>query len=88
MIHEPDINFSSSSADLVYGVNAAGKIVHISDVRSGLECRCQCPACGKPLVAKKGPMLAGIETGRCESPAAGLVYPNFSIRIGSQRFLI
>lgn len=29
-------------------------IVNISDVESGLKCGCICPACNKPLVAKKG----------------------------------
>lgn len=58
MEHEPVAEHASSSADLVYGVNAAGKIVHISEVPSGLACHCQCPSCGKPLVAKKGRTLA------------------------------
>ena len=31
-----------------------GEIVSIEDVKSGLSCGCICPACGDPLVAKKG----------------------------------
>ena len=31
-----------------------GKILHISEVSSGLGCNCRCPACGELLVAKKG----------------------------------
>ena len=31
-----------------------GEIVSIEDVKSGLTCGCICPACGDPLVAKKG----------------------------------
>ncbi len=30
------------------------RIVSIEDVESGLKCGCICPACGEPLVAKKG----------------------------------
>lgn len=30
-------------------------IVNIEDVERGKECGCTCPACEKPLVAKKGP---------------------------------
>ena len=31
-----------------------GQITSIADVESGLKCGCICPACGEPLVAKKG----------------------------------
>ena len=31
-----------------------GIITNIADVESGLKCGCKCPACGEPLVAKKG----------------------------------
>ncbi len=58
MGHEPTAEYASSSADLVYGVNVAGKVVHVSEVLSGLACNCQCPACGKSLIAKKGKHLA------------------------------
>ncbi len=33
-----------------------GKLLHISEVASGLECECVCPRCGDRLVAKKGPI--------------------------------
>lgn len=31
-----------------------GRFIHIGEVNSGLRCGCECPACGQPLVAKKG----------------------------------
>ncbi|MDR0901918.1 MAG: hypothetical protein LBM92_04010 [Opitutaceae bacterium] len=36
-----------------YGVRD-GKILHISEVERGLQCKCQCINCGSPLVARKG----------------------------------
>lgn len=39
--------------NLVYAIKQ-GEIVSIDDVESGLKCGCTCPACGEPLVAKKG----------------------------------
>jgi hypothetical protein len=38
----------------VFGERADGRMVHISDVDSGLACRCHCAACGGLLVARKG----------------------------------
>lgn len=32
-----------------------GQLVTVNDVSSGLACGCLCPACGAPLVARKGP---------------------------------
>jgi hypothetical protein len=54
MAHAPISEYSSSTADLVYAVNEIGKVVHVSKVVSGLACDCRCPACGMPVVAKKG----------------------------------
>ena len=34
-----------------------GRIVCIEDVESGLKCGCVCPACGNPLIARKGPQV-------------------------------
>ncbi len=39
--------------NLIYAIKD-DKIVYIDDVESGLKCGCHCPACGEPLVAKKG----------------------------------
>jgi hypothetical protein len=54
MAHAPISKYSTSIADLVYAVNENGKVVHVSEVMSGLACGCRCPACGMPVVAKKG----------------------------------
>lgn len=32
-------------------------LVHISEVESGLQCGCKCPACGKSLIARKGNLV-------------------------------
>jgi|GEM_PF-691267 len=42
-----------NDTSLIYGLCDAG-IAHVSEVPSGLACRCMCPACGDALVAKKG----------------------------------
>ena len=39
---------------LTYGKNQEGRLVHIEDVPSGLECNCVCPECGVKLIARKG----------------------------------
>ncbi|WP_437567693.1 hypothetical protein [Sorangium sp. So ce542] len=39
---------------LPYGVSPDGRLLHISEVSSGLGCGCECPACRGPLVANKG----------------------------------
>ena len=58
MRHAPSLEYGSPAADLVYAANADGKIVHISEVVSGLACGCRCPACGMAVIAKKGQELA------------------------------
>jgi len=42
--------------DFQFGLKNS-RIVHISDVDSGLECNCYCPACGGRFVAYKGKVL-------------------------------
>lgn len=42
--------------NLIYAVKN-GVATSIEDVESGLKCGCFCPACGKPLVAKKGSIV-------------------------------
>lgn len=43
----------SKQSNLIYALKD-GQITSIADVESGLKCGCVCPACGEPLVAKKG----------------------------------
>jgi hypothetical protein len=40
--------------DLTYALDSEGKLVNIEQAESGIKCNCICPACKKPLVAKKG----------------------------------
>ncbi len=42
---------------LLFGERPDGSIAHISEVPSGLACNCRCPACGTPLVARRGEQL-------------------------------
>ena len=43
---------------LPYGVAPDGRLVRASAVPAGLACGCACPACGAPLVARRGAVLA------------------------------
>lgn len=55
--------------NLIYALKD-GRAVHVSEVESGLKCGCVCPACGEPLVAKKGKIMvnhfAHASGGTCE----------------------
>ncbi|WP_419834517.1 competence protein CoiA family protein [Endozoicomonas atrinae] len=51
MTNQP--NTIETKAELLYG-KKDNQIVHISEVDSGLECDCFCPACNSPLIARKG----------------------------------
>jgi len=42
---------------LPYGLRN-GELLHISNVKPGLDCGCVCPGCGQQLIAKKGPQKA------------------------------
>jgi hypothetical protein len=48
----------NDSTELPYGVTDDGRLAHISEVAPGLSCRCRCPGCGTPLVARKGKVIA------------------------------
>lgn len=37
---------------LTYAFNAENRLVHINDVKNGLECGCICPGCREKLIAK------------------------------------
>nr|WP_157033879.1 competence protein CoiA family protein [Belnapia moabensis] len=41
---------------LPYGEASDGRLVRATEVPAGLECGCSCPACGAPLVARRGEM--------------------------------
>lgn len=41
-----------------FGQRPDGRIVEVSQVERGLACNCSCPACGEPLQAKKGAVIA------------------------------
>lgn len=43
----------ATAIPLLFGLKD-GVLVHIKDVVRGLACRCVCPSCNDPLVAKKG----------------------------------
>ena len=47
------MSFQSKPPRLPFGLRA-GRLFAAGEVRSGLACGCVCPACGSPLVAKKG----------------------------------
>lgn len=38
--------------ELLYALNEDGRMVHINEVPNGIACRCHCPSCSAPLVAK------------------------------------
>jgi len=46
-------NLSTNQVKLPFGLKD-GKLIHISNVPSGLACECICASCHAPLVAKKG----------------------------------
>ncbi|MBF6650708.1 hypothetical protein [Methylobacter sp. BlB1] len=50
-------DFNKNQVKLPFGLRD-GKLVHISEVPSGLACGCICAACGVRLVAKKGKINA------------------------------
>lgn len=46
-----------SGPQLLYG-ERDGKLIHVDDVDRGQACNCICHECGRPLIAKKGEILA------------------------------
>lgn len=52
-IFEKDDILALNQNNLIYALKD-NKIIHISEVESGLKCNCKCPACGESLIARKG----------------------------------
>lgn len=46
-----------TTAQILYGIRN-DDLYHIDEVDSGLACQCDCPECHRPLVAKKGEVIA------------------------------
>lgn len=44
----------SENIRIPYGVNTNGDLVHIDLVKNGKNCKCYCPDCKTPLIAKNG----------------------------------
>lgn len=38
--------------ELLYALNEEGRMMHVNEVPNGISCRCYCPDCSAPLVAK------------------------------------
>jgi len=46
--------YRQGRAQLAFGENSEGRIVHVSAVPDGQACGCICPACSAPLIAREG----------------------------------
>lgn len=46
-----------SGPQILYGVRD-GELIHVDDAARGKQCHCTCYECGRPLIAKKGDILA------------------------------
>jgi hypothetical protein len=72
--------YGSAQAELVYALNTSNRIVHVSEVERGGACDCRCPACGSPLVARKGDLnidhFGHVSNGSCagSGPQTALHY--------------
>lgn len=47
---------ANKHSNMIYAIKD-GEIISITDVERGLKCGCTCPACGEPLIAKKGQIM-------------------------------
>lgn len=48
----PTTPFQPAVTLLTYALNADKQLVNINDVVTGINCKCVCPACNEPLIAK------------------------------------
>lgn len=53
-----DLFDSCSDGMMTVALDTSGGAIHINEVPSGLDCHCLCPACNRPLVARKGKVLS------------------------------
>ena len=51
------LSAAGTAESLLFGERPDGSLAHISEVSSGLACRCRCPQCGAPLIARRGEHL-------------------------------
>lgn len=49
---------TGNEAMLTFGVDVRGVLRHIDSVSNGKQCGCVCSACGEPLIARQGAVLA------------------------------
>lgn len=77
---------STSDVRLSYAQGGDGRLLHVSQVPSGLACGCACPGCGAPVVARKGDNRAahfGHRSGAAGQTCAG-AYETMLHRLAKQ----
>lgn len=88
---EYDIIEKMTGPQILYG-RRDGELVHIDDVQRGQACGCTCPACGRPLVARKGEVLShffahATDDVNCNPTPESLVHAYAKQQVGKLRRL-
>lgn len=86
------LNKQSNSESMIYAISKSGW-VHVSSVKSGLQCNCKCPVCNAPLIAKKGEKkkhhFAHIRNSICKAGNSdSIIYLVANILKESKKFII